>query len=87
MTADIIPMPERKGNGAREALVEIGKNCPFHVQEDVASCWADDVLLRLAARGFMVVPMEPDEPYVPTENTVSLSMEDWRKLNRGEPKE
>lgn len=45
MSADIIILPmvrlERSdGNGAREALTEIGKNCPFHVQEDIATNWA-----------------------------------------------
>lgn len=46
-----------KGNGAREAMVEIGENCPFHVPSDVAMHWADDVLMQLAMRGFKVVPL------------------------------
>lgn len=38
MSAEIIVLPviriERcESNGAREALIEIGKNCPFHVEE------------------------------------------------------
>lgn len=62
MSAEIIPLPltriERNpGNGAREALTEIGKNCPFHVQEDIAINWADDLLIHLAARGFIVAPL------------------------------
>ncbi len=56
--SDVIQFPTQKGNGAREALIEIGKDCPFHVAEEVATCWADDVLLRLAGRGFKVVPMD-----------------------------
>lgn len=68
MSADIIILPivraergdpAKAGNGAREALTEIGKSCPFHVGDDLASSWSDDVLLHLAARGFIVVPM-PD---------------------------
>lgn len=59
--SDVIPFPskvERDGNGARQALTEIGKDCPFHIHEDIALNWADDLLLRLAARGFKVVPIE-----------------------------
>lgn len=62
MSAEIIVLPviriERcESNGAREALIEIGKNCPFHVEEDIAINWADDLLLHLAARGFIVAPL------------------------------
>jgi hypothetical protein len=62
MSAEIIVLPmvrvERcEGNGAREALIEIGKSCPFHVSKDVAINWADDVLMELWARGFKVVPL------------------------------
>lgn len=89
MTADIIPMPERKGNGAREALMAI--LLEPHVRIPLgnwdAPAVTDYVLGKLYEAGFVIVPMEPDEPYVPNENTVRLSMEDWRKLNRGEPKE
>ncbi|WP_316176249.1 hypothetical protein [Bradyrhizobium sp. SZCCHNRI1073] len=54
------PVPERpSGNGAREALIDIGKGCPFHVEADVAAHWADDVLIHLAFHGFKVVPLEP----------------------------
>lgn len=61
MSAEIIDLPivriERNpGNGAREALIEIGQNCPFHVQNEIAMHWADDLLAELWARGFKVVP-------------------------------
>lgn len=60
---DVIDLNSRRplpnpGNGAREALIEIGKDCPFHVQDDLASYWSDDVLIRLWERGFKVVPLE-----------------------------
>ena len=50
--------PPNPGNGAREALIEIGKDCPFHVQDNLAAYWSDDVLIRLWERGFKVVPIE-----------------------------
>jgi hypothetical protein len=63
MSAEIIVLPvvrvERcEGNGAREALIEIGKGCPYHAQEDIASNWADELLIHLAARGYIVVPLD-----------------------------
>jgi hypothetical protein len=58
MTAEVIAFPVRAGNGAREALIEIGRNCPFHLEHDVAPFWADDLLIELFSRGFKVVPLE-----------------------------
>jgi hypothetical protein len=63
VSAEIITLPvvriERcEGNGAREALIEIGGSCPFHVQEDIATNWAEDVLMKLWLRGFKVVPLD-----------------------------
>lgn len=60
MSAEVIDFPARiepVSNGAREALVDIGQGCPFHVDSDVVMHWADDVLMELWARGFMVVPI------------------------------
>jgi hypothetical protein len=62
MSAEIIKLPvvriERsESNGAHEALIEIGRNCPFHVEEEVAAHWADDILMELWQRGFKVVPL------------------------------
>ena len=65
MTAHIVNLADMRpadpnvhaGNGAREALIEIGKACPFHVPHDIASDWADDLMLRLAGRGFVIVPV------------------------------
>lgn len=70
MTAQIIDLrsanravdPPTLGNGAREALIDIGENCPFHVDSEVAMHWADDVLMQLAMRGFKVVPLEEPVP-------------------------
>lgn len=64
--AEIVDLNSRRplpnpGNGAREALIEIGKNCPFHVQEDIAHHWADDVLANLWGSGFKVVPLDPSD--------------------------
>lgn len=53
--------PPNPGNGAREVLIEIGKNCPFHVQHDIAMHWADDLLAELWACGFKVVPLDGAE--------------------------
>jgi hypothetical protein len=66
MSAEIIDLKGRQrerdnGNGAREALIEIGRNCPFHEPHDVAINWAEDVLMELWARGFRVVPIEKQE--------------------------
>lgn len=66
MSAKIIVLPviriERsESNGAREALIEIGKNCPFHVEEEVAIHWADDILMNLWSRGFKAVPLNSTE--------------------------
>lgn len=55
MTADIISMPERpKGNGAREALIEMA---PFAMLKDSEE-WADYILFKLAFCGFVIVPFE-----------------------------
>jgi len=47
-------LPPNSGNGAREALIEIGikqgRLAPEH--------WADLVLMELWARGFRITPME-----------------------------
>lgn len=63
MSADIISLDEHRqppepGNGAREALIEIGENCPFHVECDVVIHWADDLLVHLWMRGFKIVPVD-----------------------------
>ncbi len=54
--SDVIPFPTQKGNGAREALADIKAH--GHVSP---SCWEDWLLLELAARGFKVVPIEPED--------------------------
>ena len=58
-TADLVRSVETvlgpAGNGAREALTEIET-----VDHPGAICWADWLLLELAARGFKIVPMEGD---------------------------
>ncbi len=56
--SEVVPFPAPRSNGAREALIEIGQDCPFHIRQDIAGYWADDILLRLGARGFKVVPIE-----------------------------
>lgn len=53
--------PPNAGNGAREALIEIGKNCPFHMRDEIAPHWADDLLANLWANGFKVVPLDPSD--------------------------
>lgn len=59
MTADIIPLPKRDGNGAREALADILSEplVGMLVAFDKARA-TDAILLRLAAAGFIIVPME-----------------------------
>jgi hypothetical protein len=62
MSAEIIKLPvvriERsESNGACEALIEIAKRCPFHIEEEIATHWADDILMELWQRGFKVVPL------------------------------
>jgi hypothetical protein len=62
MSADIIEFakhgaPPDPKNGAREALIEIGKNCPFHIRDEIAAYWADDLLTHLAAAGFVIIPV------------------------------
>ncbi len=61
MTAVVISFPRAEGNGAREALIEIGGNCPFHVPSDFTISWAEDVLMELWAHGFKVVPLDGTE--------------------------
>jgi hypothetical protein len=61
MSAEIIDIKAKRppGNGAREALIEIGLqqgrsgNAPAY--------WAELVLMDLWARGFKVVPLTGDE--------------------------
>lgn len=60
MTAEIIPMPERdKGNGAREALMDVMKGS---IARPIADwdCPAvtDYILASLYVAGFVVVPIE-----------------------------
>ena len=56
MTAEVIELkPRNPGNGTREALMDIVRSCNG---EEIASDWADWILIELAMRGFMVVPIE-----------------------------
>lgn len=62
MSAEIIDMPRREpvrnpGNGAREALIEVGFLLPDTSPADAAR-WADWLLAEFWARGFKVVPVE-----------------------------
>lgn len=65
MTAQIINLrgseravnPPTLGNGAREALIEIGTELPNATAEDAAR-WADWLLAEFWSRGFKVVPLE-----------------------------
>jgi hypothetical protein len=43
-------------------------------------CIGEPYALQIVAMWFW---HHDDEPYVPNENTVRLSIEDWRKLNQG----
>lgn len=52
----------------------------FNTNEQVAAA----VLAELHKSGFRIVDTCVDEPYVPNENTVRLSMADWRRINRGD---
>ena len=58
VTLPVIRIERSEGNGARDALIEIGKDCPFHVEEGIASNWADDVIMNLWMRGFKITPLE-----------------------------
>ena len=88
MTADIVPFPKPDGNGSREALMDILRSPAAQcLGEWDAPAVTDYLLGKLFMAGFVIVPMEEkrgdDDPYVPNENTVRLSVEDWRKLNHG----
>ena len=56
--AEIIPLPRSKGNGAREALIEMED---WRAPRQAGLSWADWVLAELWARGFKVVPLEPSD--------------------------
>jgi hypothetical protein len=63
MSAEIIDFPcggpvRNPGNGAREAVVEIGLELPNDTQRREAEMWADWLLAELWIRGFKVVPVE-----------------------------
>lgn len=66
MSAKIIfltrqPPPDvPRGNGAREAMIDIGTDLPRTSAED-AACWTDWLLAELWVRGFKVVPLDPDD--------------------------
>ena len=58
MTATLIPFPKNEGNGAREALIEIIQHLPQRPSVAEATFQGDWLLLMLADRGFVLVPME-----------------------------
>lgn len=60
MTAEIIDLPvvrveRNRGNGAREALIDIAVYLP---NTSDAEKWADWLFAELWARGFKVVPVD-----------------------------
>ena len=62
MSADIILLPRvraerNEGNGAREALQAV----LAETISPLGDVYADDILLRLSMRGFMLVPFGEDE--------------------------
>jgi hypothetical protein len=61
LSAQIIDLPIKTsrpaGNGAREALIELGIDLPNTSTEDAAR-WADWMLGEMWMRGFKVVPVE-----------------------------
>lgn len=61
MTAQIIDLPFKgsrfPGNGAREAMIDVGQALPNTSTEDAAR-WADWMLGEMWIRGFKVVPVE-----------------------------
>ena len=86
MTAVIAQFPKPEGNGAREALVAtIEQYDVFHDIE--ADILADILIGDLYIRGFVVQPLDDDKPYQPNENTVRISVEDWRRINHSDPPE
>ena len=86
MTADIVQFPKPQANGAREALVAtIEQYDVFHDIE--ADILADILIGDLYIRGFVVQPLDDDKPYQPNENTVRISVEDWRRINHSDPPE
>lgn len=61
MSAEIINLKPRAGieftgNGAREALIEIGEALP-NTSADDAARWADWLLAEFWSRGFKAVPL------------------------------
>ncbi len=62
MTAQVIDISAGRtqrhtGNGAREALIEVGIEMPNTSAQD-AACWADWLLAEFWSRGFKVVPLD-----------------------------
>lgn len=62
MSAEIIDLPivrieRERGNGARDALIEIGVDLP-DTDAGSAGLWADWLLAEMWARGFKVVPVD-----------------------------
>lgn len=45
----------------------------------------EEIREELSKAGYQIVLIEDEagEPYVPNENTVRISIEDWRRLNHG----
>ena len=60
--SEVIAFPDPKGNGAREALIDIAWMLPSTLKDPSdALCWADWILAELWARGYKVVPIEPGD--------------------------
>ena len=53
----VVRIERNRGNGAREALIDVGELLPNTSTEDAAR-WADWLLAEFWARGFKVVPVE-----------------------------
>ncbi len=73
---------DNEENPARQAMIDIVKHMVGNPYD--AKFRADWILTMLAERGLKIVPIEPDDPYEPNENTVRISKEDWARINRGE---
>jgi hypothetical protein len=62
MTAEIVDLSSKRlapfrGNGAREATIDVALGLPNDTSLPDAEMWADWLLAELWARGFKVVPV------------------------------
>lgn len=64
LAADVVVIPglavatPSRGNGAREAVIDIALHLPADARLEEAAAWSDWLLSELWSRGFKVMPVE-----------------------------